>query len=449
MNKKQVTVIIAVLVAVFLLSLFILFNRKAVPPELGTVRLNIETYLAGENQPTHPSVAVFPNTWNGAKYWLAYSPYPYGNGEEENPCLAISDDMLYWETPFGLANPIADNEETGCDELKDPHLVYREDLNRLEMWYLGRLSENLGGDGRSLLLMRKYSQDGINWSEYEVMTTTKYLSPTIIWDGAKYQMWGIGYDLWDTSGIIAYQESVDGIIWSDPVRCTLGSREENNDIWHGSVTKQDGKYHFVFIDESDKQEVFYCNSVDGIHFSEPYVIVDNNEFWDFLYRPTLVFDEDGVFCLYGAVNHANQWFITMSRGPDVNNLRGIEDSDLAKMQYLTDTPIDTHSVRYMLKEFYGLLLVFLRLELLVLAVPETLLLVALKRLRSRNFLILCVLSNFLLSLAYIYVRMCPASGLSWLGAIMAVCCLNLGISAVLQCVSIFLCKGKINEIQSA
>ena len=134
------------------------------------VRLNIETYLAGKNQTTHPSVISFEREWHGYKYWMAHSPYPYAYAEEENPCVAVSNDMYYWDTPIGLANPIATNEEVECDELKDPHLLYRPDLDRLEMWYLGRLSKKLGGDGEQLLLFRKTSENGVAWSKYEVMS---------------------------------------------------------------------------------------------------------------------------------------------------------------------------------------------------------------------------------------------------------------------------------------
>lgn len=60
---------------------------------IGKVRLNIETYLAGKDQPTHPSVISFDNTWNGYKYWMTYTPYQEGNGEEENPSIAVSNDL--------------------------------------------------------------------------------------------------------------------------------------------------------------------------------------------------------------------------------------------------------------------------------------------------------------------------------------------------------------------
>ena len=438
MTLKKTALIASLFMMCVALFVFMLMRPSDSPSKsIGTVRLNVETYRAGKNQPTHPSVVVFPEAWNGAKYWLAYSPYPYHNGEEENPCLAVSDDMLYWETPLGLANPIADNEETGCDELKDPHLLYRADLDRLEMWYLGRLAEHLGGDGKSLLLMRKCSYDGVNWSEYEVMASTKYLSPTIFWDGTKYVMWGIGYDLWNTTGTIAYQESVDGFTWSEPILCSMGSKDANIDIWHGAVTEQDGTYHFVFIDNSDRQEVFYCTSTDGIHFSEPEIIVENKGFWKHLYRPALAFDGDEVFCLYGVVNQAGQWFISMSQGTNQNDLVGIGEAETAEMYQLSDKPINTDSLRYKLSDLYDLIQRYLRLELLALAIFEALLILLIRKIRNKTFLTISIVANLLLSFAYICVRMLPGSGNSWLGAIIAVCCLNFGMAAVLQCMVLF------------
>lgn len=117
---------------------------------------------------------------------MTYTPYPYANGEEENPSIAVSNDLYAWVTLDGMVNPIADNEETGCRELKDPHILYRDDLDRIEIWYLGRVSQQLGGDGTSLTLFRKYSTDGIIWSDYEVMSTVEYLSPVLACLGYTY-----------------------------------------------------------------------------------------------------------------------------------------------------------------------------------------------------------------------------------------------------------------------
>lgn len=449
MRCKKTLVVVTLIVCLSLCLALHLSGSVSAPKELGTVRLNIETYLAGKNQPTHPSVVAFPTEWNGAKYWLAYSPYPYGNGEEENPCLAISNDLLYWETPVGLANPIADNEETGCNELKDPHLLYREDLERLEMWYLGRMAEHLGGDGKRLLLMRKFSYDGVSWSNFEIMAATEYLSPTIYWDGTKYQQWAIGYNTWGTEGTIVYQESTDGIVWSEPIPCFLGELNANIDIWHGSVTVHNGMYHFVFVDNSDKQEVFYCTSEDGIHFSEPEVIIENDGYWDYLYRPTLVHDGNNIYCLYGVINHANQWYISMSVGPNEDHLSGIREPALSQMKTLNDEPTDTHSFQYCLRKIYDSTQFYLRLELLILAVFEAFIWFFIRKLRHKYFLHTCGIINVFLSILYIYVRICPFSAYTWIGANVAVLYLNVSMAAILQCLIKYSCKGTINENKSA
>lgn len=134
----------------------------------GSAVLNIETYIDGQNQPTHPAVIDMKREWNGYRYWMSYSPYPNADGAEENPCIGVSNDMIHWTTPDGLYNPIAFNEETACDELKDPHIVYNNDLNRMEIWYLGRTDSTIKSGG-TLLLFRKVSSDGVHWSEYEIM----------------------------------------------------------------------------------------------------------------------------------------------------------------------------------------------------------------------------------------------------------------------------------------
>ena len=430
-NKLTRMSIFVFLVCLVLIGSALLFYAVIPHPQnsetLGKVRLNIPTYLAGKNQPTHPSIVVFPSSWNGAKYWMAYSPYPYANGEEENPCIAVSNDMLYWETPKGLVNPIATNEETACDELKDPHLVYREDLDHLEMWYLGRLDKSLGGDGTSLLLFRKISNDGVHWSEYEIMSATEYLSPSIIWDGEKYQMWSIGYELWGTEGTVVYQESTDGKNWTSPVKCSIGGNR-NNDIWHGSVSFYNNAYHFVYIDQSDRQEVFYCTSTDGVSFNKAKVIVENGNYWDYLYRPAIAQTEEGLFCLYGVVNRENQWFISMSSGDAIDTLVGISGEDISNMYPLRNDVTDTHSVRYWVKQLYQMIQLYLRFELLALAFVESAALLLSKRLsKSRWFLPICVVGNFALTVVYFYARLCPGNGLTAFAAVIAACILNTGM----------------------
>lgn len=333
---------------------------------LGEVRLHIETYKAGMDQVTHPSVVKFDSAWNGHKYWMAYTPYPFAEGEEENPCIAVSDDLFYWDTPKGMVNPIADNEETGCDELKDAHILYRDDLNRIEVWYLGRLNENLGGDNDTLLLFRKYSYDGITWSDYEIMSETEYLSPSIIWKDGKYQFWGIGYEKFDNTGTVAYFESVDGKNWSNQKNCSIDGVNTNLPVWHGSVTYSIGTYYFVYIESSnDSQQIYCCQSSNGVDYEYNSVVVQNraDSNWKKLYRPFLLIDHENYELFYGVITGNNEWYITKSSGTDIHDLSGITSSDEQRMKPLESHVTDTHSLVYIFKDFIKQLKTGLRVEL--------------------------------------------------------------------------------------
>lgn len=384
MKKYKILMIIIVIFFIALSTLqFSIKNLKLYNENLGHISLYIETYLAGKNQLTHPNVIKFDKPWHGYKYWMGYTPYPNGDGEEENPSIAASNDMYKWETPKNLANPIADNEETGCNELKDSQLIYRDDLERLEMWYLGRISKNLGGDGETLLLFRKTSKDGINWSKYKVMREFKYVSPAIIWDGEKYCVWGIGFEGQGTKGVFDYFESKDGVNWSDPVHCKIGNDSNTLDMWHGNVTYNENLkcYELVYIPMSN-QEVYYTTSKNKINFDKAKVIVKNDGTWTRLYRPTLLFENNQYYCIYGAIGENNENYISMSTGEDINNLKGISDKDISKM---ADTPMEKRKekVSFMerLSEFKK---TFFRFELLVFIPILFILSIALKRLRKGN-----------------------------------------------------------------
>ena len=407
------------------------FNGIKPTDSVSTVRLNIETYRAGENQPTHPSVISFEEPWHGYSYWMAYSPYPYADGEEENPCVAASNDLLYWETPLGLANPIGTNEETGCDELKDPHILYREDLDRLEIWYLGRQSVSLGGDGTSLLLMRKCSEDGIHWGQLEIMAQTEYLSPSVLWNGEKYQLWAIGYDLWGTEGTFVYQESMDGIHWSEPIPCAIGQTSSELDIWHGAVSEYLGIYHLAYID-NEKQQVLYCVSTDGIEFSSPEVVVDNGGYWSSLYRPALLFHDDEITCFYGVVNQANQWYISSSSGTQVSKLSGLREQDISKMIPLQDAVTDTHSILYHFRTLFHSVEQYFRIELFLLIFMEVLVLIVIPKCRSvKWYLDICIAFNLLLSCGYILYRFLPGNLSNWVAAYIAILLINLSFDSIL------------------
>lgn len=425
--KKNFRKTIIVLVVIILIIIMISICTKLFKDNNNTVgltRLNIETYLAGKDQPTHPSIVSFDDKWNGHKYWMTYTPYPEANGEEENPCIAVSNDLYKWETPVGMVNPIADNEETGCAELKDSHILYRDDLNRIEVWYLGRISKNIGGDDTSLTLLRKYSYDGITWSNYEIMDYVSYLSPTVFWDGEKYKMWSIGFDTYETTGTFVYQESLDGTSWTKPQLCSIGRQNKQLELWHGSVfyDETSSKYLFVYIPTSaDSQSIELCTSEDGINFSESISVVNNDDSspWNRFYRPTIMVEDNIYHLLYGVITEDNKWYISYSKGEDINNLVGITEEDASKMVSLNSTVSDTKNITYKIKQIYYSVRTAIRFETSGFVVLLILLKLLFNKKKHDEPKVIMVLTSFILCFLYTFVLLKDTSLYGILGILCA------------------------------
>ena len=105
-------------------------------------------------------------------------------------------------------------------------------------------------------------------------------------------------------------------------------------------------------------------SNDGLSFSKNKIILKNDSTWTRLYRPTLVYENNQYYVIYGAIGEDNENYITMSVGINIDNLVGINKKDISKMM---STPVETISKNESIlevlsqykKEFY-------RLELLLL-----------------------------------------------------------------------------------
>lgn len=310
---RVIPLILFIAIGIILIIDGIVFYNK---PQYGKgenpENISLETYFAGDNQPTHPSAYDFGKQWNGWRYWMAYSPYPNMNGEEENPCIAVSNDLKTWETPEGLHNPIAFNEETSCDELKDPHIVYNNETDSLEMWYLGRVNGTIPS-GADLLLMRKISPDGVNWSDYEILDIVNgTLSPSIIFEDGVYKCWTIKPSKPGNAGQLLYYESPNAKNWSEKTACTFDNQPNLSHIWHGAVTS-DSIYRFVYVESSgDSNRVMYTESSDGLTWSKPNAIVEKGTIRHHFYRPCIFAGNDSLYCIYGTVDQNNRWGIAMT-----------------------------------------------------------------------------------------------------------------------------------------
>ena len=183
--------------------------------------LTLKTYDGG-NEGLHPSCLYFKEGWNGYKFWFVFTPYKGMNDAIENPCVYVSQDGYHFTPPYHNINPLDDITLPKEQEYNsDPELVYNSDFNRIECWWRRVQRDKYPtDDGKNReIIYRRYTYDGRNWSEKEVMLDLKNpfdetrlcISPALIYEGGIYRMWCSSAD--DFEGkhrTINYYEWVDG-----------------------------------------------------------------------------------------------------------------------------------------------------------------------------------------------------------------------------------------------
>ena len=206
MNKKKKILIAAVLIVIFALCFIPNQNYNSM------YKLNIVSSY-GDDEAYHPKVLAFDEQWNGYKYWMSYTPYPQGDDAKENPEIVASNDLLTWEVPNGLKNPLDEPEDTQAQKRynSDSHIVYNTDLNRMECYW--RYVDDIED---KVIIYRRTTKDGIKWTPKEITANSTsrkkkdYISPAIIYQNGIYKMWYV-----DQGNIVRLAISNDGIVWND------------------------------------------------------------------------------------------------------------------------------------------------------------------------------------------------------------------------------------------
>ncbi len=149
----------------------------------------------------HPDVEYFENSFNGFKYWMAFTPYFGSVGSlnqailYENPTIVVSNDGINWQDPPQLINPlqlrpslqdgVVRNSETIQGYWSDTDLLYKD--GRLNVFYRGsiisktslqRIVASSKNNDQKLLknavrtIVKQQSEDGVNWSPIEILYTS-------------------------------------------------------------------------------------------------------------------------------------------------------------------------------------------------------------------------------------------------------------------------------------
>lgn len=281
-----------------------------------------------DNEPTHPKILNFDEPWNGYKYWIVYSPYPKANDRYENPNLLASNDRVHFETPKGLKNPIEDapkNYKKLVTYNSDPHLVYNDDKDELEIYY------RLVDDSRDeVVIYRLTSKDGVKWSEKEeIIKATRskkdYISPAIIYDDGVYKMWYV-----DKNNVVKYAEAKGDMKFEDKKTITLKYPVYGISTWHLDVIKTEKGYEMITVayrnwDDRLYMNLYYFLSSDNENFEKGKLILRPSiNSWDNqgLYRSSFMYDDGKYYVYYAAIRTDGERGVGLSYGENIENLIG-------------------------------------------------------------------------------------------------------------------------------
>jgi hypothetical protein len=228
------------------------------------ILLNLNT-SDGSGQACHPDVVYVPGGFgsNGWTYWMACTPYPYGDDSLENPEVFASHDGLNWAVPDGANNPLANALSKRGDHNSDTDLLFVD--GELWLYYRETIRSKIPNENRIYLIK---SEDGVRWSaRVKVLmnaTDRELLSPAVIHDGAFFHMWTV--EVTDGKCCVFRRTSHDGVTWDEPKRVTvigLGTRQP----WHIDVLREDDRLSALLVSCAGlggaKARLHYAFSTDG------------------------------------------------------------------------------------------------------------------------------------------------------------------------------------------
>ena len=293
--------------------------------ELSDFYLNLMGY-DNSNQVTHPKVIKFNKKWNGYRYWIAYTPYPFGNQAKENPFIMVSNDLVNWKTKDNFNNPLDEPEDKDSYKVynSDTHLLYNPDTNTLECYW-----RYVNNKTWKVIVYKMTTKDGVKWTDKEIFLESDrrredYLSPAIIYKNNKYLVWFVDRDF-----KVRYTE-YDTLKkeWTSPRTVNINYKNNKLKSWHLDVIETDHGYEMIvvaFLDFSNRgnMSLYYTKSKDNETWDEAKEILHPNE-QSGLYRSSILYDNNTYYIFYSDIVKKARRGIGIVYGSDINNLSGLK-----------------------------------------------------------------------------------------------------------------------------
>lgn len=316
-----------IIISIFLLIILniLYYLNKDIEKYIYNNQIDVDTGL-GNNQGYHPKILSFEKSWNGYKYWMAFTPYPKADSNVENPTINVSNDLFNWRSPNGIKNPL-DSPQIPTKEIynSDSHLLFNKDTNELEIFW--RRVEK-----QKITIFTKKSKDGIHWTKKEIFLNSNnsnnqdYMSPSINYENGTYQIWYVH------KKNIYYTEKKNDIL-SNPRKINITYNNNSYFTWHFDIilNKEKNLYEIVSCAYTTIQQkifmpLFYTKSKDNIIWDEPIQImepsIDDSRFdSQGLYRSSLIYENKTYYLFYSAHDKVFNTGIGLRYGSSINKLK--------------------------------------------------------------------------------------------------------------------------------
>jgi hypothetical protein len=256
----------------------------------------------GSNQAVHPDVVDTVDGFAGWRYWMACTPYPFGDDRLENPVVRVSRDGIAWELPEGAPDPLLDAPQDSQRHWSDTDLTLRD--GRLHLVFRG--CERGSRESEFLAIV---SEDGRHWSAPRtVWSGTDGVSPALLADDAGWWMWHIRCSPRHPevpAGLVVHRGRSLGA-WDEQFERALDI--PGHTPWHLDVQRTpDGFEALVAAYPSSTNpsrcSLFHLVSTDGLGFvlSQPGPVVRPSwRRWNnrMVYRSTFVRQADGRYRIW-------------------------------------------------------------------------------------------------------------------------------------------------------
>jgi hypothetical protein len=281
----------------------------------------------GSGQPVHPDVVDTVTGFAGHRYWMACTPYPYGDDRLENPIIRVSPDGLRWQPVAGAPDPLVPTPAAPDEHWSDTDLVIHDGM--LHVIFRGC---RRGDPHTTLWVMR--SADGVDWTTPErFWEGDRAVSPALVRDTDGWSMWHVEADsTWvGQEARLVRHRGADLQHLSDRTVCGLAI--PGHVLWHLDVIATDEGFEALAAaypqrSNAARCRLFHAVSTDGVTFTltqvDP-VLRPRLGRWDskVIYRSTFVKDADGGYRVWFAAGAWSRvWGIGYAAGPIAGLRRG-------------------------------------------------------------------------------------------------------------------------------